>query len=272
MNKLFLLLFVCFLVGCESKHPGFHEISEDLWRKVFVIGEEDRPVKQGDVVKINMQFTTTDGKEIMSAQNVYMSINNTDDTDMQEAMAHLVLGDSATYILKRPNSFENDSVTDVYFSVRINDIISQAAYEQMVSDYIIRSEKKETEEIFGYLEKTKSENWQNWQSLYFKTIKSGKGMPITKGNKVSIHYVGKMLNGKVFDSTYETNDPLYFVFGDPGQVIEGFERILWKMRKGGKSKIILPSYLAFGEQGSATGIVPPFTPVLYEIEVIENFK
>jgi FKBP-type peptidyl-prolyl cis-trans isomerase FkpA len=41
------------------------------------------------------------------------------------------------------------------------------------------------------------------------------------------------------------------------------------MKPGGKAKIIIPSYLAYGERGSSTGTVPPFTPVVYQVHLIE---
>jgi len=44
------------------------------------------------------------------------------------------------------------------------------------------------------------------------------------------------------------------------------------MKKGEKSKIILPSYLGFGEQGSSDGKIPPYTPLLYEIELLNIEK
>jgi len=57
--------------------------------------------------------------------------------------------------------------------------------------------------------------------------------------------------------------------GDTAQVITGLEIGIKKMREGGKAKIIIPSQLAFGENGSSTGIVPPYTSVIYEVTMLK---
>jgi FKBP-type peptidyl-prolyl cis-trans isomerase len=83
-----------------------------------------------------------------------------------------------------------------------------------------------------------------------------------------IHYEGYFLNGKFFDSTHRRNEPLQFVYGHQWQVIGGMEKAIGKMHQGDKALVIIPSELAFGADGSVGGIVPPFTPVVFEIELI----
>ena len=135
---------VCFMVfgSCTSKYEGFHEIPPGLWRKVHIIGDESKPVEQGDMVKLSMTLETFGHQKIMSDTGVYMFLDNTDDTDMQEAISRLVLGDSATYVLQRPNPFQEDEITDVLFSVKVTGKMSKEEYDQMVADYILRSEKR----------------------------------------------------------------------------------------------------------------------------------
>jgi FKBP-type peptidyl-prolyl cis-trans isomerase len=53
------------------------------------------------------------------------------------------------------------------------------------------------------------------------------------------------------------------------QVIGGLEEAIGRMREGEKALIILPSELAWGEKGSSTGIIPPFTSVIYELELLK---
>jgi FKBP-type peptidyl-prolyl cis-trans isomerase len=56
-------------------------------------------------------------------------------------------------------------------------------------------------------------------------------------------------------------------YGDPNQLIAGLNNVMGLLKAGQNAKIIIPSRLAFGSYGSSTGIVPPFTPLLYEISV-----
>jgi FKBP-type peptidyl-prolyl cis-trans isomerase len=63
-----------------------------------------------------------------------------------------------------------------------------------------------------------------------------------------------------------------FVFGEQGQVIKGFETAISLLNEGAQAKFIIPSQLAYGEKGSSTGIVPPYTTLVYEIELLKLTK
>ena len=69
------------------------------------------------------------------------------------------------------------------------------------------------------------------------------------GSTVSVHYTGKLVDGTIFDSSYQRNNPISFVLGK-GQVIEGWDEGLLKMAKGGSGKFVIPSNLAYGENGA----------------------
>jgi len=104
--------------------------------------------------------------------------------------------------------------------------------------------------------------------LYYLKIREGKGKSIEKGDTITINYEGKFLNGKFFDSTIKRNQPFQFVYGTEWQVVEGLEEAIGMMKEGEKSLFILPSDLAFGTEGSSTGIIPPFTSLIFEVEVL----
>jgi FKBP-type peptidyl-prolyl cis-trans isomerase len=104
--------------------------------------------------------------------------------------------------------------------------------------------------------------------IYYIVQRTGNGPAVTIGDTVVIHYEGHFLNGKYFDSTRRRNDPLQFVYGHQLQVIGGLEKAIGKMCEGDKALVIIPSEQAFGADGSVEGIVPPFTPVVFEIELI----
>jgi FKBP-type peptidyl-prolyl cis-trans isomerase len=91
---------------------------------------------------------------------------------------------------------------------------------------------------------------------------------VAVGDTVLIHYEGYFLNGNFFDSTHQRNEPLQFVYGQQWQVIGGLEKAIGKMHEGDKALVIIPSEQAFGADGSVEGIVPPFTPVVFEVELI----
>lgn len=104
--------------------------------------------------------------------------------------------------------------------------------------------------------------------LHYVVLKEGdgKGSP-SYGDEISCHYVGTFLNGTEFDSSYRRGEPLTFQIG---QVIEGWNEILMQMSKGEKRRVLIPSYLAYGEQG-AGGVIPPNSPLVFEVELL-SFK
>lgn len=120
-----------------------------------------------------------------------------------------------------------------------------------------------------FIEEQKIGEMPNKNGLYKITLIEGSGNKVSIGDTIIVHYEGRFLNGKFFDSTIKRNEPFGFVYGTEWQVIDGLEEAIGTMREGEKSMFILPSELAFGEEGSSTGIVPPYTSVIFEVELME---
>ncbi|MBI2279248.1 MAG: FKBP-type peptidyl-prolyl cis-trans isomerase [Bacteroidetes bacterium] len=111
-------------------------------------------------------------------------------------------------------------------------------------------------------------NIKKRNGIYVSTIQNGQGNSVELGKTIIIKYKANFIDGIEFDNTYYQH---YFeyTYGTPNQVIEGLDVALLGMKNKEKSKIIIPSQLAFGDKGSSTGIVPPFTPLVYELEIID---
>ena len=113
---------------------------------------------------------------------------------------------------------------------------------------------------------------------YAITQPSAKRKPL-KGDTLFVNYTGKTLDGKVFDSSIEaeakkagldqpgrTYEPLKFVIGtDP--IIEGWNEGLLLMPEGSKAILVIPSKLAYGDQGN-NGI-PPFSTLVFNVELVK---
>lgn len=105
--------------------------------------------------------------------------------------------------------------------------------------------------------------------LYYWVLKEGKGEFVKWGDRIQANYKGYFLNGKVFDSTTGRN-PLEFYVGN---MIDGWNEGLEKVKPGGKILLLIPSHLGYGEEGLKDGkgkvIVPPNEVLVFEIEVLE---
>lgn len=98
-------------------------------------------------------------------------------------------------------------------------------------------------------------------------ITVGEGDEATKGDKVSVHYVGVAFSsGEEFDASWNRGQPFEFKLGK-GQVIPGWDRGVQGMRVGGRRKLTIPSAMAYGARG-AGGVIKPHEPLVFVIDLL----
>jgi len=105
--------------------------------------------------------------------------------------------------------------------------------------------------------------------LQYKIIKKGEGEKPTINDYVICHYKGSFINGKVFDSSYDRNEPATFPI--TGGVINGWSEALQLMSVGSKWQIFVPYNLAYGEEGM-TDIIEPYQTLIFDIELLSVQK
>jgi FKBP-type peptidyl-prolyl cis-trans isomerase len=103
--------------------------------------------------------------------------------------------------------------------------------------------------------------------LRYKIMEKGSGPKAQKGQTVSVHYEGSLLNGQVFDSSYSRNQPIDFKLGI-GQVIPGWDEGIGLLHVGDKAKLVIPSDLAYGSAGAGGGIIPPNATLIFKVELV----
>ncbi|KKW10104.1 MAG: hypothetical protein UY47_C0001G0052 [Parcubacteria group bacterium GW2011_GWB1_49_7] len=100
-------------------------------------------------------------------------------------------------------------------------------------------------------------------------VVAGQGELAEPGDKLTVHYVGTLPNGQVFDSSRDSNSPYTFTLG-AGQVIRGWDEGIQGMRAGGKRTLVIASDYAYGNQ--AVGPIPANSTLVFEVELLKVEK
>jgi len=101
--------------------------------------------------------------------------------------------------------------------------------------------------------------------LQYEVITPGEGPKPAATDQVTVHYKGTLIDGKVFDSSYDRGQPATFGLN---QVIAGWTEGVQLMSAGAKYKFYIPYNLAYGERG-AGGEIPPYAALVFEVELIK---
>ncbi len=110
-------------------------------------------------------------------------------------------------------------------------------------------------------------------SIYVLQDTPGAGRAVADGDSVEVRYKGMFLDGKIFDqsSAHGGKGTFTFVYSQHAQLIQGWIKVIGAMHEGEKVTVLIPSSMGYGERG-AGGLIQPFTPLLFDIEVVKLSK
>ena len=291
MKKRYLLaagLLAFAAAGCfkDSKWPDYSITESGLYYKLHTFGDGSRKPLEGEFLVLRMAFRTENDSIFIdtysSSHDGRIMVPFTRSPfkgSFEEGIAMLGEGDSATFIVsadslfrkvfKVPMPFFVNEGGMVKVDVKLENILDQEEYARKLQDANALEEDRDIEEhkmLMSYVQEKHLGLSPLDNGMFYVPLKEGTGGMPERGRAVVVSYKGCFLNGKQFDATKE-NSPLEFIIGQQGQVLRGMELGICLMREGGKAKFILPSQLAYGAAGSSTGIVPPYTSVVYEVEL-----
>jgi FKBP-type peptidyl-prolyl cis-trans isomerase len=139
--------------------------------------------------------------------------------------------------------------------------------QERVKARMIDKSRKNLEKANEYLKANKDkEGVQTTKSgLQYLSLQAGKGKTPTLTSTVKVHYEGKLLSGKVFDSSIARGEPIEFPVNG---VIPGWTEALQRMKVGDKWKLFIPPGLAYGERGAGADIGPNEL-LVFEVELLD---
>lgn len=142
-------------------------------------------------------------------------------------------------------------------------------------NYLTKEQQKENEqkkiegEKFLAENKTKEGVFTTESGLQYQILKSTEGEKPDEIDVVKVHYTGTTIDGKVFDSSIERGQPIEFALNN---VIKGWSEGVRLMPIGARYKFFIPYNLGYGEQGIPQAGIPPFSPLIFEVELLDIVK
>lgn len=103
------------------------------------------------------------------------------------------------------------------------------------------------------------------EKVMIDDVRIGSGKAVEVGDTISVNYIGTLQSGQEFDNSYKRGEPFTFEVGK-GRVIAGWEEGVIGMQEGGQRILVIPSALAYGDDGF--GPIPPNATLVFAIELV----
>ena len=260
-------------IACNP-YSGFKKGKGKMYYRFFEQNETARLAENNDVLLISMQIATKDSVLNDLAEVPILMQESQYEGDIFDCLSMMHIGDSATFILDAKKYFEVynynqipefvDDKTMLWFTLKVKDI---TGYHEYIAKITKERAEKESQELEAYLLANNIDEEARESGLIYIETKAGKGNNPKTGQTCVMHYTGKLLDGTVFDSSVERNQPFEFTLGQ-GQVIKGWDEGVALMKKGGKATLIIPSELGYGSNG-AGNVIPPYASLVFDVELLD---
>lgn len=191
---------------------------------------------------------------VISGQDV---VNNIAQDDLITAVKIIRVGK----IAKKWNATEQFAA--VYNELKKADEEAKAEMAKIAA----MSQEEYSAFMLAEIQKMYPEAKQSASGLVYIIENEGTGAKPAEGSKCSVHYKGTFRKtGEKFDSSYDRNTPMDFQY-KVQRMVPGFEEGIGMIAKGGKAKLIIPYYGAYGAQGRP-GAIPPYSDLVFDIEMV----
>lgn len=268
----FILLITAFIITSLS----FAQIleTEKGLKHTFYTNNKGALPKIGDLVSLHMRITDAKGAVIRNSfsegKPILFPLKYPHfEADIYEAVALMSEGDSADFwvnadsmyqkIFRKPFPETMTHGSDLKVTIKTLKIRSQRAYkEEQTSFYnsnlkespevIAKRKKKEEAQIQEYIKKSGFQFTKTTKGTYYSIVEKKLAQDnLPKENKaVVFNYIGQLIDGTVFESSYkDIGHSITFTIGS-GEVIEGWDDAFRNIPNGAKAKIIIPSHLGYG--------------------------
>ena len=261
-SRLMILLAAIALTACNPA-PKYQTTPDGSKWRLLAFGKQEAKLDSARVIYMN--GFVLDQYHTDTLRSFYNEPFIEKDSDgLWEVLKMHFSGDSIEYIsvsadFLHPETYVSDTL--VYFlhidRMRTAAQVEDDKFKELTRlDSLIRTDSLKS-------------NYTEYKGVYLRSLIKTDTATVRNGREVLLQYRGATLSGKVFDDSRRMEGPLRFVMGNDHQVLPGIELALEKMHRKEQMRVIIPSWLAYGARGSAGGHVPPYTTVVYDLEVLQ---
>lgn len=271
-----VILAASVMVGCNQNRV---EVKEGVKIQIHSHDDKAKKLKEGDIVSFLIKIKT--GSDSLLQESVDVSKPARDmiqpvgqagfKGSLQDGLRLLSVGDSATIYVPVDSIAKTGGQlppflkkgTDIKYSVKILKVQSKAEFEkdmaaeQAKSKVEAENRKAQLPQLMADFVKKSGLTFKTTASgLQYSVAAEGAGDSPKNGDVCKCNYVGKFLDGKIFDQNKGVDMPI-------GGMIPGFNEALMLMKKGGKATFLIPPAIGYGEQGG--GPIPGNTPLVLSL-------
>ena len=288
--RLLKLIFITSLLISSCAEKVKYKTTNTGLRYIFHTEHKGKSPRENNYVTLDMVYRLENDSVLYDSREAgmplrYQLTKPSFEGAIEEGIMMMSEGDSATFFVSADSMFAKffkkplpDFIkkgSRMVFNIHLLKVQSAAEAETEIREKLMTKFSAEKKLIDSYVGENKITEKPSPDGLYIIVTKKTKGKLPEKGDRIAVQYIGKFLHGEIFDACIP-NHPYEFILGS-GKAMPGFEEALSKLREGEKATIIIPSELAYGEKGkrnpaSGVYIVPPYTPLVYEVELVSISK
>ncbi|MDO3642351.1 FKBP-type peptidyl-prolyl cis-trans isomerase [Mucilaginibacter sp. L3T2-6] len=302
MKKQLMFLALA-AIGLASCNGGYNKLGAGMTYKI--IDDKSGPsIKEGDYVFFNFNIKNDADSVLQSSfgkgmpQYAPMPKVVSGKGNIMEAFSFLSEGDSVVIKQEIDSAFKGRQKPPflkgkyLVYEVKVEKVIAKGnlndqVFQGRISDYAKKMEDalkaKEPADIKKYIADNKLKVTTTSSGLNYVITKAGSGPVAMVGDTAVVHYTVKNLAGKVFETSVKDvavknkmpidprnpYKPLRFPLGTQG-MIAAWNEAFPLFNKGTQATLVVPSSLAYGEQGSRE--IGPFTPLVFDVELVDIIK
>lgn len=288
MKKTLSIFISCLFLfqSCSQDSAEFKTSDKGLKYKFINKNKEGKKAKQGDVLVMKMSYKTEfdsmlfHTKEMGGTINKILDAPSFDGACVENAFAMLLEKDSMQFMINTNDFYTKTLKRKVpEFAERSKNLIFNVKLIKIKTKEEIVAEKKRLHESNSQEEMRRLKNYliqedikikPKMSGLYFIEKQKGTGQNAMPNDKVKVHYIGKFINGMVFDSSVERAEIFEFILGKD-RVIDAWQEGISYMKKGSKATFIVPSHLAYKAKG-VENVIPPYATLIFEVELLDIIK